>query len=193
MSTKALPQTLFMGSSSYAVQGCCAREGGHREGTASLPRGGAGDYLGALAELSLRFNWLGSSPACVPRGDRTIMRRRHRKFGRSVCQPFFLDSPNLAKGDFWAKYSCSAVQSSEKSAHYTGQNARNAALSGREVRTMRGLRRFEHPRGVNPSKSAVESRQSAQSNGQSELLMHASASLKGRSVSTWPKNRPSLG
>src|SRR5262245_41791051 len=39
-----------------------------------------------------RFSWLGSSRACVPCGDRTIVLRLQRRFGRSVCQPFSLEA-----------------------------------------------------------------------------------------------------
>jgi hypothetical protein len=101
--------------------------------------------------------------------------------------------PNLAKGDFLAKYSRFAVQSSEKSARYMDQNARNAALSGRKVHTMHRQRSFERTGRVNRSKSAMESRQNALSNGQSELLVHASNPLRGRSVATWPNFGASLG
>ena len=51
-----------------------------------------GDCPRARAELCLRCSWLGSSRACVARGDRTIMLWLHRKCGRSVCQPFSLDA-----------------------------------------------------------------------------------------------------
>src|SRR5262245_12886610 len=79
--------------------------------------------------------------------------------------------PTLAKGDFLAKYSRSAIQSSEKSARYTGQNTRNAALSGREVCTMRRLRSFEHTGGSNQDERAVETGQNAWSNRQNELVV----------------------
>src|SRR5262245_58405221 len=86
----------------------------------------------------------------------------------AYCQ---LPGPNLAKGDFLAKYSRSAIQSSEKSARYTGQNTRNAALSGREVCTMRRLRSFEHTGGSNQDERAVETGQNAWSNRQNELVV----------------------
>jgi hypothetical protein len=64
--------------------------------------------------------------------------------------------PNLAKGDFSAKYSRAAGKNNEKSVRYTGLNACNDALSGRRVRTMRKLRSFERPGGINFGKSAVK-------------------------------------
>jgi hypothetical protein len=59
----------------------------------------AGDCPRARAELCLRFNWLGSSRACVPCGDRTIVLRLHRRFGCSGCQPFFLDAMDRTPKD----------------------------------------------------------------------------------------------
>src|SRR5712692_119465 len=69
--------------------------------------------------------------------------------------------PNLAKGDFSAKHSRSEAKIGQESARHADQNAQNAALGGRKVRTMGRLRTFGHTGGVNSSKSAAESRQNA--------------------------------
>ena len=88
----------------------------------------------------------------------------------------FLDSlwgPNLAKGDFLAKYSRSEAKTGEKSICHADRGAPYGALSGRKVRIMDRLRSFEHTGGVNPNKRVVEVRQNAWSYGKSELLVHA--------------------
>ena len=69
--------------------------------------------------------------------------------------------PNLAKGDFLAKYSRSEAKTGEKSICHAGMGAPCDALSGRKVRIMRRLRSFEHAGRVNRSKSVVESKQNA--------------------------------
>ena len=66
-------------------------------------------------------------------------------------------------------------------------------IGSRKVRTVHRQRSFEHTGRVNCSKSAVESRQNAWSNGKSELLVHAPSPLRGRPVSTWPNFGASLG
>ncbi|MGE3537303.1 MAG: hypothetical protein AB7N91_07675 [Candidatus Tectimicrobiota bacterium] len=47
-----------------------------------------------------------------------------------------LYGPNLAKGDFLAKYSCSEVKIGQESARHADDNVYNGLLGGRKVRTM---------------------------------------------------------
>ena len=72
-----------------------------------------------------------------------------------------LQGPNLAKGDFLANESRSEVKIGEASGRHADEQAQNGAHGGRKVRIMRRVRSFEHYGDVNPSKSAVESRQNA--------------------------------
>jgi hypothetical protein len=74
-----------------------------------------------------------------------------------------------------------------------GQNARTAALDGRKVRTIRGLRSFERTGGLHPDERAVELRQNTWLNRNNELLVHAPAPLMSRSMLTWPNFLASLG
>jgi hypothetical protein len=80
-----------------------------------------------------------------------------------------------------------------KSIYHAERDTPHGALIGVKVRIMDRLRSFEHTGGVNPNKRVVEVRQNAGSHGKSELLVHASASWRGRSMSTWPNFGASLG
>ena len=103
-----------------------------------------------------------------------------------------LQGPNLAKADFSAADS-QRRQQYQQNQFVMSTHTHTDPVGSQKVRTVRRQRSFEHHGDVNPCKSAVKSRRNTQSNRQSELLMHAAAPLKGRSVSTWPNFGASLG
>jgi hypothetical protein len=123
----------------------------------------------------------------------TCMNRTSRPELPSHMRPLCLPGPNLAKSAFLANESRSEVKSSEESGRHAYEQAQNGAQGGRKVRIMHRQRSFEYTGGVNRGKNAVASRQNALSNGKSELLVHASNPLRGRSGSTWPNFGASLG
>lgn len=71
------------------------------------------------------------------------------------------EGPNLAKGDFLAKYSRSEAKISQEPARHADQNVQNGVLGGRKVHTMCKRRGFERLGDVNSDKSAVKLGQNA--------------------------------
>ena len=94
--------------------------------------------------------------------------------------------PNLAKGDFLAKYSRSEAKIGKKSICHSDRGAPYGPLSGRHVCIMGRLRSFDCTGGSNPDARAAELRQTAWLNRKNELLVHAPALLGSRPGSTWP-------
>jgi hypothetical protein len=94
--------------------------------------------------------------------------------------------PNLAKGDFLAKYSRSEAKTGEKSLCHADRSTPYGALRGRKVRIMDRLRNFDCTGSLNPDARAAELRQTAWLNRKNELLGHAPALWGNRPVSTWP-------
>ena len=84
-------------------------------------------------------------------GRRSLAPRRSGRGAPGLCSA---DGPNLAKGDFLAKYSRSEAKTGENC--HADRGAPYGALSGRKVRIMGRLRSFEHTGGSKPDERAAE-------------------------------------
>jgi hypothetical protein len=83
--------------------------------------------------------------------------------------------PNLAKGNFLAKFSSSEAKTGEKSICHTDRGAPYGVLSGRKMRIMHRQRSFEYTGGAKPDERAAETGQNAWSNRQNELVVRVPA------------------
>src|SRR5262245_23263054 len=93
--------------------------------------------------------------------------------------------PNLAQGEFLAKYSRAEAKIAQESARHVGLNAHNEARDGRTVRPIGSLRSCDRHRGAHPDARAAAWRNTAWGNRHNELLGHAPVSLGNCSVFPW--------